>query len=267
MDYLYKLENRSLYMIREAYARNRNKALLWSIGKDSTTMLWIARKAFFGNIPFPVIHIDTSYMDKEIYEFRELYKKKWGLNLFIAKNESAIKNGMSPENTDAGKCCNSLKNNALDNIRKKHQLKALLLAIRGDDKGIPLKKKIVSSPYEDEKQNNQHHPTTLWDTYTSEIKTKDHLKIHPMLHWTIDDVWQYIKREKIPIVNLYYAKDGKRYKNIGCTPCSTPVNSKANTIEKIIKELKQEKTSDQNNSLKDKEDEYTIQKLKSLGYM
>src|SRR3989338_2861192 len=95
MDYIEQLENNSIYLIREAYSRFKNIALLWSMGKDSTTLLWFCRKAFFGQIPFPVIHIDTSYKFPQIYEFREKYAREWNLNLTVLKNEEALKQGMN----------------------------------------------------------------------------------------------------------------------------------------------------------------------------
>ena len=96
LSHLDKLESQSIFVIREAYSQFRDVATLWSIGKDSTTLLWLTRKAFFGRIPFPVLHIDTTYKFKEIYDFRDKYTKEWGLNLIVAKNEEAINKGVSP---------------------------------------------------------------------------------------------------------------------------------------------------------------------------
>ena len=112
MNDLSKLEHNSIYIIREAYAQFRNVALLWSIGKDSTTLLWLIRKAFFGKIPFPVVHLDTTYKFKEIYEFRNKYAKKWSLNLIVAKNKYALASGMGPGKGKL-KCCTELKTDAL----------------------------------------------------------------------------------------------------------------------------------------------------------
>ena len=119
-DHLDNLENQSIFIIREAYSQFRNIAVLWSIGKDSTTLLWLVRKAFFGKIPFPVMHIDTTYKFKEIYDFRKKYAKEWGINLVIAKNEAALKKSMGPK---CGKfeCCNELKTVALKNAIAKHK--------------------------------------------------------------------------------------------------------------------------------------------------
>jgi sulfate adenylyltransferase subunit 2 len=266
MNYLDELENKTIYIIREAYARFRNIALLWSMGKDSTTFLWIAHKAFFGRIPFPIIHIDTSFKFKEIYEFRDIYSKVWNLNLIISKNEKVLKEGMSPEK---GKfeCCNALKTEALQLILRKYNFKALLLAIRRDEHGIRAKERYFSPRDAKFRWNYQAQPPELWHLYRSKIEAEQHFRVHPMLHWAELDIWEYIQREKIPTINHYFAKNGKRFRSIGCEPCCASIDSNANTIQKMIKELKITKIAERNGRAQDKEDTYTMQKLRSLGYM
>lgn len=266
MDYLAELENRSIYIIREAYSRFKNIALLWSIGKDSTTLLWITRKAFFGQIPFPIIHIDTGFKFREIYEFRNQYSRKWGLNLLISKNDPSLKNGMGPQ---VGKfeCCNALKTEALKMTISKYNFKALLLAIRRDEHGIRAKERYFSPRDIDFKWNYQNQPTELWNLYKSQVEQEMHFRIHPMLHWTELDIWRYIQKEKIPTTHLYFAKNNKRYRSIGCRICCEPVNSRANKISKIIRELKSTRVAERSGRAQDKEDAYNMQKLRSLGYM
>ncbi len=267
MDYLGELENKSIYIIREAYYKFKgNMALLWSIGKDSTALLWVARKAFFGHIPFPVLHIDTTYKFKEIYEFRDTYAKQWQLDLIISKNDEAIRQNMSPKKEKFA-CCNALKTEALKLSIKEKNLKALLLAIRRDEHGIRAKERYFSPRTIDFKWNYENQPAELWDLYSSQIDQEKHLRIHPMLHWTELDIWRYIEREKIPIVELYFAKGGKRYRSIGCYTCCAPVESRANTVRKIIRELETTTVAERSGRAQDKEDTYTMQKLRSLGYM
>ncbi|UCB45917.1 MAG: sulfate adenylyltransferase subunit 2 [Spirochaetota bacterium] len=266
MDYLSQLESRSIYIMREAYNQFKNIALLWSIGKDSTTMLWIARKAFFGNIPFPVMHIDTSYKFKAIYEFREVYVKKWNLDLLISKNEAEIQKGMSPEKGKLD-CCNALKTEALKLTIKEHGFRALLLAIRRDEHGIRAKERYFSPRDEHFTWNYKDQPAELWDLFSAETGAEEHMRVHPMLHWTEFDIWQYIMREGVPTVGLYFAKEGKRYRSIGCSPCCAPVDSDADTIKKIVSELKKTRVAERSGRAQDKEDTYTMQKLRSLGYM
>jgi sulfate adenylyltransferase subunit 2 len=267
MNHLDNLESRSIYIMREAYYHYGTIALLWSIGKDSTTMLWIARKAFYGNIPFPVIHIDTSYKFKEIYEFREHYKKEWGLKLIITKNEKALSEGMGPRKGDKIECCNALKTEALKKALATYKFKALLLAIRRDEHGIRAKERVFSPRSVDFQWNYKDQPAELWDIYKSGIMDEHHIRIHPMLHWTEYDIWQYIQREKMPVVSLYFAKNGKRFRSIGCETCCAPVESKADTIKKIVSELKTTTIAERSGRAQDKEDTYTMQKLRSLGYM
>jgi len=266
MNYLDELENKSIYIIREAYARFRDIALLWSIGKDSTSLLWIARKAFFGKIPFPVMHIDTGFKFREIYTFRDEYAKKWGLDLLISKNALALKGGMNPKK-DKFSCCNALKTEALKLTIEERHLKALLLAIRRDEHGIRAKERYFSPRTVDFIWNYQDQPAEIWELYKSRIASEQHFRIHPMLHWTEVDIWRYIQREKIPIVNLYFAKNGKRYRSIGCETCCMPVASNADTVGKIIKELENTTEAERSGRAQDKENIYTMQKLRSLGYM
>lgn len=266
MDTLDHLENQSIFIIREAYAQFRNVAILWSIGKDSTTLLWLIRKAFYGKIPFPAIHIDTGYKFKEIYDFREKYGKEWDLRLIVTRNEKAIKKGVCPEK---GKftCCTELKTNALKEILKVNKFKALYLAIRRDEHGIRAKERVFSPRDEDFEWDYKNQPPELWDQYKTKAKEEEHLRVHPLLGWREIDIWEYIRRENIPITPLYLAKDGKRYRSIGCHCCCNPVPSEADTVDKIIEELKTSKVSERSGRAQDKESEYMMQKLRSLGYM
>jgi sulfate adenylyltransferase subunit 2 len=265
-EYLDELEARSIYIIREAYYRFRDKlALLWSIGKDSTTMLYLARKAFFGKIPFPVVHIDTSYKLKEIYEFREKLAKEWDFKLIIAKNEEALKEGMNP-NKGRLECCTALKTEALKQAIAKYGFKALLVAIRRDEHAIRAKERTFS-PRINFTWDYKNQPAELWNQYVTKEQSEVHFRVHPMLHWREIDIWQYIKRENIPVVSLYFAKNGYRYRSIGCEPCCKPIPSQADTIDKIIEELKQTKVPERAGRVQDKEKEYMMQKLRALGYM
>ncbi|MGE4285034.1 MAG: sulfate adenylyltransferase subunit CysD [Phycisphaerae bacterium] len=261
-----KLENQSIFIIREAYSQFRNIAVLWSIGKDSTTLLWLVRKAFFGKIPFPVMHIDTSYKFKEIYEFRDKYTKEWDLDLIVSRNEEAIAAGMGP---DKGKfdCCNQLKTIALKQAIAKKKFKALLLGIRRDEHGIRAKERVFSPRDEDFEWDYKNQPPELWDQYKTKAAEEEHLRVHPLLGWREIDIWEYVRRENIPIPSLYLAKDGKRFRSIGCETCCGPVDSNACSVDDIIEELKTTKISERSGRAQDKEDDYMMQKLRSLGYM
>jgi len=266
LDHLDELESRSIYIIREAYRQFKDIAALWSIGKDSTTLVWLIRKAFYGKVPFPVVHIDTSYKFKEIYEFRDKWAKEWNLNLIVGRNEEAIAAGMGP---DKGKlaCCTALKTEALKMTIKKYGFKALLLGIRRDEHGIRAKERYFSPRDQAFQWNYKDQPPELWDQYKTKQEGEQHIRVHPLLHWTELDIWNYIKREGIPVVELYFAKNGKRYRSIGCEPCCSPVPSDADTIDKIIEELKTTTTAERAGRAQDKERAYMMQKLRALGYM
>ncbi len=266
MTHLRRLENQSIFIIREAYAQFRDVALLWSMGKDSTVLLWLVRKAFFGAIPFPVVHIDTTYKFKEIYAFRDRYAKEWNLNLIVAQNDDAVAKGVGP---GKGKfqCCTELKTDALKRILERERFKALYLAIRRDEHGIRAKERTFSPRDEDFEWDYKNQPAELWDQYKLRAKEEQHLRVHPMLGWREVDVWEYIRQERIPVVSLYIAENGKRYRSIGCECCCNPVPSDADTVDKIIEELKTSNVSERSGRAQDKESAYIMQKLRALGYM
>jgi len=266
MKHIKRLENQSIYIIREAYAKFRNVALLWSIGKDSTTLLWLTRKAFFGRIPFPVVHLDTTHKFSEIYEFRDRFSREWGLNLIVGRNEEALSRGIGP---DSGKfeCCNALKTEALKQVIDRHKFRALYLAIRRDEHGVRAKERFFSPRDMDFEWDYKNQPPELWDQYKTKAREEEHLRVHPLLGWREIDIWEYIKAEKIPIVSLYFAKEGKRYRSIGCECCCSPISSEADSVESIAEELSGSSVSERSGRAQDKESAYMMQKLRSLGYM
>lgn len=267
MDHLSELENQSIFIIREGYSQFKNVAMLWSIGKDSTTLIWLIRKAFYGKIPFPILHLDTGYKFKEIYEFRDKYAKEWNLNLIVHRNEEALARGVKCDHGNTLECCTELKTNNLKNAITKYKFRALFLGIRRDEHGIRAKERVFSPRDTNFQWNYKSQPLELWDQYKTKAKSEEHLRIHPLLGWTELDIWQYVKRENIPVVSLYFAKNGKRYRSIGCEPCCQPVISCADTLDTIIEELKTTTVSERSGRAQDKESAYMMQKLRSLGYM
>ena len=266
MDALSRLESRSIYIIREAYYHFRNMAMLWSVGKDSTTLLWLVRKAFIGKVPFPIVHIDTSYKFPEIYRFRDEYAKKWNLDLRIARNEEALAAGVSPKKGKL-ECCSALKTEALRQAIARFGFRALLLGIRRDEHGIRAKERYFSPRDEKFQWDYRNQPPELWDQFKSEAEDRSHVRVHPLLHWRELDVWRYVQRERLPAVSLYFAKSGKRYRSIGCGVCCSPVPSEASDLAAVIEELTTTRTAERSGRAQDKESAYTMQKLRSLGYM
>ena len=267
MDHYDTLESKSIYIIREAYYKFRNVAMLWSVGKDSTTLLWLVRKAFLGKIPFPIIHIDTGYKFPEMYQFRDRLSKEWDFPLIVGKNEDQLDAGMGPQKGLKMECCTELKTNALKQVIKKYGFKAIFLGIRRDEHGIRAKERYFSPRNDQFQWNYENQPAEIWDQYKTLLYEEEHFRVHPILHFTELDIWQYIKREGLPIVSLYLSKDGKRFRSIGCVPCCSPVDSAASTVDEIIEEVRTSKLSERAGRAQDKENIYTMQKLRALGYM
>jgi sulfate adenylyltransferase subunit 2 len=266
MDHLSSIENRSIQILREAYHRFRNLALMWSIGKDSTTVLWLCRKAFFGELPFPVLHIDTGYKFPEMYEFRDRLAAQYGLRLIVHRNEEALAAGWSHEKGTL-ECCNQLKTVALQQAVRIHGFDALLLGIRRDEHGIRAKERVFSPRDEQFRWDYENQPAELWNQYQARTGADEHVRVHPLLGWTERDVWDYVLRERMPVNPLYFARDGRRYRSLGCMTCTVPVDSNATTVEEIVKELATSNTSERAGRAQDKENTYTMQKLRALGYM
>lgn len=258
------LENKSIYIIREAYAEFKNLASLWSMGKDSTALLWLIRKAFFGKIPFPIIHIDTGYKFPQMYKFRDKLAKEWGFNLQVARNEEAIKKGVSHDIGNL-ECCTQLKTDALKMFLDKYKFEGLFLAIRRDEHAIRAKERYFSPRDDDFKWDYKDQPLEMWEKFQRVLS--GHLRIHPILHWREIDIWRYLKAEGIPVNPLYFARDGRRYRSLGCTTCTVPIESNAATIDDIIKELETTKRAEREGRSQDKEKTFMMQKLRALGYM
>ena len=254
------LEEKGIFVIREANSRFKNIAALWSMGKDSTTMLALARKAFLGKVPFPVIHIDNGIDYPESYKFRADLAKKWGLKLIVAQSE--IK-----EEISGFSCCGENKTVALKKVMKEHGFDALIVSIRRDEHGIRAKERYFSPRTKNFKWKYKDQPAELWGNYTSKMDGTSHIRVHPLLDWNEIDIWNYVKREKVPINPLYLSKQGRRFRSLGCTHCTSSVKSEAKNVEDIIKELRQTKVEERSGRQQDKEKAYVMEKLRALGYM
>jgi sulfate adenylyltransferase subunit 2 len=184
----------------------------------------------------------------------------------VARNEEKLAAGVGP---DKGKfqCCNELKTVALKQAIAANKFSALYLGIRRDEHGIRAKERFFSPRDEDFEWDYKNQPPELWDQYKTKAADEEHIRVHPLLGWTELDIWQYIQRENIPVVELYFAKNGKRYRSIGCETCCMPVDSDADTIDKIVEELKTSTVSERSGRAQDKESDYMMQRLRSLGYM
>ncbi len=257
---LKSLEGKSIYIIREAKLKFKNVAALWSMGKDSTTMLALTRKAFLGKVPFPVIHIDNSIDFPETYKFRQDLAKKWGLNLIVARSE------IKPDIIGSA-CCGKNKPETLKKVMKEYGFDALIVSIRRDEHGIRSKERYMSPRDEKFRWNFKDQPAELWDDYSSKLDEAGHVRVHPILDFNEIDIWNYIKKERVPVNPLYFSRDGYRYRSLGCTHCTTPIKSAAKNVDDIIKELSTTKTEERSGRSMDKENAYVMERLRQFGYM
>jgi sulfate adenylyltransferase subunit 2 len=266
MDHLDALEHRSVFILREAYRKFNDLAMLWSIGKDSTTLLWLVRKAFFGRVPFPLVHIDTGYKYPEMLAYRDRMADAWGLNLIIGRNHAAEAEKMGPER-GRFECCSALKTRALQVQLQERGFKGVILGIRRDEEGSRAKERYFSPRDSNFAWKYKDQPPEFWEQYNTDFGPDTHVRIHPLLHWTELDVWLYARREQIPLCSLYFARGGKRFRSLGCMPCCFPIDSDAADIDQIIEELKLTRTPERAGRAQDHEKAYMMQKLRSMGYM
>jgi sulfate adenylyltransferase subunit 2 len=237
--HLRALEDQSVYILREAYKHFDNLCMLWSMGKDSTVLLWLARKAFFGHVPFPLVHIDTSYKIPAMIEYRDRFAREWGLNLLVGQNVEALAGGM---NHTVGRvtCCTALKTNALKLFLASHDFTGVILGIRSDEEGTRAKERYFSPRDQHGEWDFRDQPPELWDQFKTTFPDGTHIRIHPLLDWTEIDIWEYVKAESIPMIDLYFDRgEGTRYRSLGCAPCTFPIKSNARTVDDVIAELRE----------------------------
>jgi sulfate adenylyltransferase subunit 2 len=266
MNHLESLEAQSVYIIREAYRNLGKLGLLWSIGKDSTVLLWLAKKAFFGHCPFPFIHVDTSYKIPEMTAYRDKTAKELGLDMIVYQNTGALKSGMGP---DKGRlvCCKALKTDALAAMTKEYGFEGLIVGVRRDEEGSRSKERVFSERNSDDEWDHTHQPPELWGQFKTDFPKGHHIRVHPLLEWSELDVWRYIEKEEIPVIDLYFSKNHERYRSLGCAPCTGRIVSEASTVAEIVEELEHTAVAERAGRAQDQEDAYAMQKLRQDGYM
>jgi sulfate adenylyltransferase subunit 2 len=293
MNHLDELEHRSVHILREAFASFKNLCMLWSIGKDSTVLLWLARKAFFGHVPFPLVHIDTSYKIPEMIAYRDRFAAEWNLNMVYGENREALdaKQTFPAGNVDRITCCSLLKTTALKQTlsgegvryRFNHLKQAyeqdtnrepytgVIVGARADEEGSRSKERYFSPRDRTNTWDIGEQPPEFWNQYKTDFAPGTHVRIHPLLDWTELNIWEYIERESIPTVDLYYDQGtGKRYRSLGCGPCTHAVDSSAKNVAEIIVELRTGKfanIAERSGRAQDKEDGGGLESLRRDGYM
>jgi sulfate adenylyltransferase subunit 2 len=264
MQLLDELEARSVAILREAYFRVSPLCMLWSMGKDSTALLWLARKAFFGNVPFPVVLLDTEMELPEVYAFRDELAREWQLDLHNepCPPESEMDPTLPPATRAAAR-----KTAGLRALVERHGYRGVIAGIRRDEQATRAKERTFSPRAADGSWDVVRQPPELWDVYHTDIPDGAHLRIHPLLHWTEVDIWRYTQREGIPIVPLYLARDGKRYRSLGEKNITVPIDSNASSIDEIIAELTTTKAPERAGRVMDNETEDAFERLRTGGYM
>ena len=293
MNQLDQLEAKSVHILREAYREFKSLCMLWSIGKDSTVMLWLARKAFFGHVPFPLVHVDTNYKIPEMIAYRDRMALEWNLNMVVGQNKKALEAKQTfPDGAiDRLACCKALKSEALKHTlsgewprwRMNHEIRTyeidptpepyegVIVGARADEEGSRAKERYLSPRDRQSDWDRDDQPPELWNQYKTDFAPGTHVRIHPLLDWTELNLWEYIERENIPVVGLYFDRgEGTRYRSLGCAPCTTPVESTAKNVSEVVEELRSGRyanVAERSGRAQDKDDGGGLETLRRGGYM
>jgi len=293
--YLKTLEEESIYIIREAIAEFDNPVCLYSIGKDSTVLLHLILKAFYPIIPsFPVLHIDTGWKFKDMIKFRDEIAKKHQLNLIIHQNQQGIKDGINPI-TGGSQYTDIMKTDALKQALDKYKFNAAFGGARRDEEKSRAKERIFSFRNQFHSWDAKNQRPELFNIFNTKINRGESIRVFPLSNWTEIDIWEYIKQEQLDIVPLYFAKvrptvvrngvrimidddrlkikEGEtiemkkiRFRTLGCYPLSGAVESDADTLDKIIQEIKESSYSERQGRLIDADQTGSMERKKVEGY-
>jgi len=295
LDHLKMLEAESIFILREAAAEFARPVMLYSIGKDSSVMLRLAQKAFYpGKIPFPLLHIDTSYKFPEMIEFRDWYAKHVGAELIVHKNQKALDEGANPYTLGTQKCCGLLKTRSLLDGLAEGGFDAAFGGARRDEEKSRAKERVYSFRDALGQWDPKNQRPELWSLYNSRHHKGESIRVFPLSNWTELDVWLYIHEEKIPIVPLYFAKEREaivrgeqiiltqtgvrmlpgeqpqmvkcRMRSLGCVPCTGGIRSDADTVPKIIEEMISFRRSERENRVIDHDEDGSMEIKKREGY-
>ncbi|MFB3893679.1 MAG: sulfate adenylyltransferase subunit CysD [Phycisphaerae bacterium] len=293
MSHLKALEAQSIFILREAYREFKQLVMLWSIGKDSTVLLWLARKAFFGHVPIPLMHIDTTHKVPSMIEYRDRLACQWNLNLIFGRNDGALAAGQTFPDGKATRlaCCAALKSEALKKtlsgewprwtldhktgqyirIEGGEPFTGVIVGVRADEEGSRSKERYFSPRDQHNEWDVADQPPELWSYFKTDFAPGTHVRVHPLLDWTELNIWEYIEAEGIPVIPLYFDHgEGRRYRSLGCAPCTKPVASTARNVRDIIEELRTGKfanIAERSGRDQDKEDGQGLETLRREGYM
>jgi sulfate adenylyltransferase subunit 2 len=296
VDHLRALEAESIHIIREVVAEFERPVMLYSIGKDSSVMLRLAQKAFHpGPIPFPLLHVDTTYKFREMIEFRNWYTAKIGARLIVHTNEEAIAEGTQPFLVGTQRCCGLLKTKSLLDALEAGNFDAAFGGARRDEERSRAKERIFSLRDAKGQWDPKNQRPELWNLLNGRVRTGESIRVFPLSNWTEIDVWQYIQVEQIPVVPLYFAREREvvvrgnslivleqpfvpllpgeqpelvkcRMRSLGCSPCTGAVRSDADTVPKIIEELIAVRHSERQLRVIDHDQDGSMELKKREGY-
>ena len=296
LDHLRALEAESIQIIREVVAEFERPVMLYSIGKDSSVLLRLAQKAFYpGRIPFPLLHVDTSYKFREMIEFRNSYTRQIGAKLIVHTNTEALAEGTQPFAVGTQRCCGLLKTKSLLDALAEGQFQAAFGGARRDEERSRAKERFFSLRDEKGQWDPKRQRPELWHLLNGRIRPGESIRVFPLSNWTELDVWHYIDVEQIPVVPLYFAKERDvivrgnslivdeqpfvqlmpgdrrervmcRMRSLGCSPCTGAVRSTADTVTKIIEELIQVRQSERQLRVIDHDQDGSMELKKREGY-
>jgi sulfate adenylyltransferase subunit 2 len=295
LNHLQALEAESLYILREAVAEFARPVMLYSIGKDSSVMLRLAQKAFYpGGVPFPLLHVDTSYKFREMITFRDSYTREIGAELIVHRNEEAIAAGASPWKLGTQNCCGALKTRSLLDALAEGGFDAAFGGARRDEEKSRAKERVYSFRDAHGQWDPKNQRPELWSLYNSRLSKGESIRVFPLSNWTELDIWLYLYAEQIPIVPLYFAEERLvvnrggtltlvdemtrllpherpeklkvRMRSLGCSPCTGAIRSEADTLPKIIEELIGFRRSERENRAIDHDEEGSMELKKREGY-
>jgi sulfate adenylyltransferase subunit 2 len=295
ISHLKVLESESIHILREVAATFARPVLLYSIGKDSSVLLRLCQKAFHpAPIPFPLLHVDTGYKFKEMYEFRDKICAELKVKLIVHRNEPAIAKGVNPFDLGTQKCCGFLKTEALLQGLKNGAFEAAIGGARRDEERSRAKERIYSFRDKQGQWDPKNQRPEIWNLYNSRINEGESIRVFPLSNWTESDVWHYIYLEKIPIVPLYFAKPRPvvvrgeqlipvepgnrlrpgekpedvmcRFRTLGCSPCTGAIRSNATTLEAVMEEVLALTVSERSTRIIDHDVDGSMELKKREGY-
>ncbi len=296
IDHLSALEAESIAIFREVLAEFERPVMLYSIGKDSSVLLRLAQKAFHpGPIPFPLLHIDTTYKFKEMIEFRDRTAAAVGARLIVHTNTAAIEAGAQPFALGTQRCCGLLKTRALLDALEAGEFDAAFGGARRDEERSRAKERVFSLRDDKGQWDPKRQRPELWSLRNGRLRKGESIRVFPLSNWTEIDVWQYIDRERIPVVPLYFAREREmivrgealistdqpfvpllpgerpervlcRMRSLGCSPCTGALRSTADTVPKIIDELISVRQSERQLRIIDHDQDGSMEIKKREGY-